>query len=316
MKKCVLTFIISMLIIILPLAAAADESDRMPDIDNIKKSLTIDFYVQNNEKEVPISGAEISIYKVADLTCENGSAEYTLLSQYESLRKCADGRDVTFDGMTVSESTELSKKLAVLVTDAYAVGITDIAGEYTFKDLSQGMYLVIESNAYDEAAEYEIIAPYLVSVPLAVKDNNGNYWKNDVISQPKTKIEAKSTDEPSTEEAASDEPATDEPESDEPESDEPTTELPATDESTVSTQSDVSSDVTDKTSSVTSVNSVTSAAEVTDSSNPVLTFFDISKVKTGFVSNITVFLMIMFASSFFIVILAGKKKGEDDDEKN
>ena len=169
MKKYVLMIILTVLVMIQPLAAVADESDRMPDIDVIEKSLTIDFSVQNNEKDIPISGAEISIYKVADLKCEYGSAEYTLLSQYESLKKYKDNKDVTFEGMTVSESNQFSKNIAKLVTDADAVGITDISGKYTFKGLTQGMYLIIETKAYDEADEYEIMDPYIVSVPFPQK---------------------------------------------------------------------------------------------------------------------------------------------------
>lgn len=293
MKKYIFTFITAILVMLVPMAAAAAESDKMPDIDDTKKSLTIHFYVQNSGVEVPISGAEIAIYKVADLNCENGSADFTLLSQYNSLKKDQNGKDVTFDGLSGTQAEELSKELADLVTNADAVGITDISGEYTFGNLSQGMYLVIESNSYQNASEYEIIVPYLVSVPLAVKDNNGNYWKYDVISEPKTKIEPKTIDESKT---SSDE---------------------STDTNTsINSDTDITSDKNSDSNKITDVSgntlSVTSAAET---SNPTPRFFDINVVKTGVVSNLMIFLMVLFGSAFFIVLTANKKKGEDDDEK-
>ncbi|MEE3450856.1 MAG: SpaA isopeptide-forming pilin-related protein [Acutalibacteraceae bacterium] len=309
MKKYVLMIILTVLVMIQPLAAVADESDRMPDIDVIEKSLTIDFSVQNNEKDIPISGAEISIYKVADLKCEYGSAEYTLLSQYESLKKYKDNKDVTFEGMTVSESNQFSKNIAKLVTDADAVGITDISGKYTFKGLTQGMYLIIETKAYDEADEYEIMDPYIVSVPFPQKKAEENYWEYEIISKPKTAIEAK--DEPTTDDSTSYAI-----ESENSSSELPTTDLPGTDPSEVSSQSTGSIDTTEKNYSTPSeASTISVTAEISEPSNPVTRFFDISKVKTGFISNVTIFLMIMFASSFIIVFFAGKKRGEDDDEK-
>jgi len=286
-KRVLLTLILSGLFF-LQSFAAADESDRMPDIENVEKSLTICFFVQNNDKEIPISGAEISIYKVAELNCENGSANYRLLSQFESLKEYKDNVDVTFDGMTVSESMELSNKLAKSVTDADAVGITDISGKCTFNDLTDGMYLVIETNAFDDAFEYEFIDPYIVSVPLAVKDKKGNYWEYEVLSKPKTVLQYLKEDDNVTS------------------SDVESYFLDVSSKEIVDSQT-ISSAVSSKNSSITMNDNLSN-----QSNNPVI--FDGNLVTTGFITNVIIVFMVLFASAFLIVIMLEKKKKDDDVE--
>lgn len=59
----------------------------MPEVKDTPKSLTVHFYVQKTGVDIPMSGAEIGIFRVAELNCNGGSADYILLPQYESLKR-------------------------------------------------------------------------------------------------------------------------------------------------------------------------------------------------------------------------------------
>ena len=288
MKKYFLTVIAIILVMLEPIAAAA-ANNKMPEIDDKAKNLTIHFYTQKIGVDIPISGAEIGIYKVAELSCDNGSANYELLPDYSDLRKTKDGRDVTFDGLSVSESEDLSKELAAMVTSPELSGITDTSGKFTFRNLSQGMYLVKELNAAGDASNYEIFTPYLISVPLAVKNDEGNYWEYDVISEPKTMVKSTDTDKTTDTDSNSD----------------------------FDSDSDGSSDTDTKThtntnSTIVTNNTPSGKTEVVNNNTSIN--YDSSKVKTGYITKITTIFMILFGSAFIIVLSLNKKQKEEEDE--
>lgn len=271
MKKCFLAIIVFLFAMNSALIVFAEQ---MPEIDSVEKSLSIHFYVQNSGVDIPISGAEIGIYKVADLKCENGSANYYLLSQFESLRKIENGKDVTFDGLSGTESEKLAAEFSNLVTSTNYTGMTDTSGKCTVNNIPQGMYLVMELGAEGEASKYEFFSPYLVSVPLGVKGIDGIIWEYNVISEPKTKIEIETTDN--------------------------------SDESIVPNEDN----------SPTVYNSNSNASSPTTSEKSIVQqLFDVSKVKTGIVSNIVIYLMILFAAAFVIIRLVDNRKGGSNDEK-
>ncbi len=191
--KCFSVFI-SLLTVMLfvmtePAVIHAANDNYMPDLDTSRaKSLTIYFYTQINGVDTPIDGAEVAVYKVADLQTHGGSADYTLSEEYSSLQKTSKGKDVTFDGITVTESVQLSEKLADLVNTPNGTAVTDTQGKCTFNDLEQGMYLVREISKSGTAGKFQTFAPYLISVPLAVNYTDVNEWLYDVLSEPKTKV--------------------------------------------------------------------------------------------------------------------------------
>jgi len=315
-KKQVLLVFIAVLLLFSTVIAYANESDRMPPLDNIKKNLTIYFYVQHNDEEIPISGAEISIYKVADLNCNYGSADYTLFSQYSSLKKEENGRDVTFDGISGTEAEKLAKQLSEIVTQPDAIGITNAYGLCEFDDLSQGMYLIIESKSQGVADEYELFSPYLISVPLAVKDDAGNYWKYDVLSEPKTIVEMKTPDSNTDIVINSDTDTNTDTQSDADTNTDVDTEsdiLSDTESETVNSSdvSSVESGDSDRTINVSSsVSSVYSSVDESRTSS----FFDKAAVQTGVISNIILVLFMLLASVLFAALSANKKEGENNDE--
>ena len=190
-KKTILMITAMMLIILQIVTASATEQCVMPEIVQQDKSLTVYYYIEKNGNETPIEGAKIEIYRVADLNCENGSAGYSLLPEYESLKKTRDGEDVTFEGLSGTESEKFSAELSKLVKTSDASAVTDSEGTAVFTSIPQGMYLVCETEATGEAKKYELFSPYIISVPLAVTEKEGNYWKYDVLSEPKTKTRVK-----------------------------------------------------------------------------------------------------------------------------
>lgn len=204
MKLKYLSLVVSLLTVMLfamtgPFSVLALEDNSMPDIENEKKSLTVYFYVQKIGVDMPIEGAEIGIYKIADLETSFGSANYTVLDKYAGLKKTQDNKDITFDGISVTESVELAKKFADIADKPEMTAVTNEDGMCGFADLEQGMYLVRELSASQEAAKYQMFEPYMISVPLAVRGAQaGNSWQYDVLSEPKTKVSSGSHSEIST----------------------------------------------------------------------------------------------------------------------
>ena len=130
-----------------PVEAYCAEKDRVPDLTDQGKNLNIIFYVQKSGVDTFIEGAEIGINKIADLTVSGGSASYTVTEPYLSLQKLEDGREVTFEGISVSESVEFAKEFAELTGEAEKTSVTDSKGECKFSDLEQGIYLVRELSS-------------------------------------------------------------------------------------------------------------------------------------------------------------------------
>lgn len=182
MKKYFIVLIAAIICIIKPISAFADEAYSMPPIEDRSTDLTIYFYVEHDNTEIPISGAEIVIYKIADISCVGGSPEYTLFPEYR------DDKDINFNGMTASQSSQLAKELSSFSPLTQYSQTTGTDGYCRFFDLPHGMYLVKEVNAQGDAAKYETMEPYLVSLPLGFQSENDSYWKYDVTSEPKTKI--------------------------------------------------------------------------------------------------------------------------------
>ncbi len=204
MKSKNLSLVMSLLTVMLlvltgPFSTLALEDNSMPDIENEKKSLTVYFYVQKIGVDTPLDGAEIGIYRIADLKTSYGSANYTVLDKYSSLKKTSDNKDVTFEGIPVTESIALAKQFADITDKPEMTAVTDENGMCRFDDLEQGMYLVRELSASGEAKKYQLFEPYMISVPLAFSDvQSGNRWQYDVLSEPKTKVSSGSHSEMST----------------------------------------------------------------------------------------------------------------------
>lgn len=290
MKKYFLLLVAAIIIIMEPLSAFADQTYSMPPIEDKEVELTIYFYVQHNGIEVPISDAEIAVYKTADISCEGGGAEYTLLPDYWSLRKMRDEKDVTFDGITATQSAELAEKLSQLTETFEQSAVTGADGKCTFFGLSQGMYLVREINAEGEAAKYDTIAPYLISLPLGIKSDDGNYWKYDVLSEPKTKVKRNNDSD---------------------------SDISSDSDSDFDTDSDNEKNYdSDKTTVNRNDPQPDTPVYQYSENNTPISFFNIEKVKTGVVTNVMLLFAILFLSSLIIALTVRRKKSDDKDKRD
>ena len=89
LKLKYLSLLVSLLTVMLfvvtgPFSVLALEENSVPDIENEKKSLTVYFFVQLVGVDTPIEGAEVGIYRIADLKTSFGSANYTVLQARNS----------------------------------------------------------------------------------------------------------------------------------------------------------------------------------------------------------------------------------------
>ena len=159
-------------------------------------SIQVRLEVEKDGKELPISGAHVSVYRVADLEQKEDTALYRLTAPYRSLQKTdKSGRDSTFDGLNADQSADLAAKLARLARGPAASGKTDQEGQVLLSGLEPGMYLTVETDREGTAEKYEYFDPYLVSVP----DYQDGKWILHVQSSPKTELTAlRGSDNPSS----------------------------------------------------------------------------------------------------------------------
>ena len=124
-----------------------------------------------------IAGAELSLYRVADVFHGNdGALQYRYTTAFESC------------DFAVTDS-DLAKKLEGFVENKSIDSIkmtTDGQGKAVFPELDMGLYLVIQSNT---VSGYSPCKPFIVSLPLETK----GVYQYDVDASPKTEI-AKLTD--------------------------------------------------------------------------------------------------------------------------
>lgn len=136
---------------------------------------------------VALSGAGISITKVADAKEEQGTVVYTLgdaLSAYSETN--AFGFETFFDDMTAIESNQTAALLASENLTADFTGTTDTDGSVTFSELPLGMYLVTQISSDGVSADYTQFEPFLISIPSMNED--GAFY-TDLESRPKTDVE-------------------------------------------------------------------------------------------------------------------------------
>ena len=155
---------------------ANDTVHTMPEFENRKASMTITCDYYDEDKTTHIDGVTFEIYRVSDVTNTFGSISYVLLDKYKHL-------NISFDGMTASESNEYAKSLAQETNGADSKkGTTDSTGKAYFSDLDFGIYLVKQTGRVGTALNYTYYEPFLVIVPGISEDFT---WINDVEVCPK-----------------------------------------------------------------------------------------------------------------------------------
>ena len=162
------------LAICIPASAFASEEHaaRQPDYTRTG-SVAVDIATAKGNT---VSGGKLSIYRIADAVYENGDNLFVFTKDFEDCGLSLDGIEDEETG-----APELAKEFADYVEEKSLKGTeieVDDKGHVDFKDLSLGLYLILQS---EENEEYAPISPFLITVPLW----DGEKLVYDVIAKPK-----------------------------------------------------------------------------------------------------------------------------------
>lgn len=139
-------------------------------------TLTLQLEYTAQGKTTPIGGATMTLYQVAQ--ANEGINHFEPTEAFSSL-------NVVFDeGMTAAEMAKQAKLAADIATKAGLAGqqvTSDAQGAARVGVLSPGIYLVVQTAATGDAANYNASEPFLVSVPQVFE--NEIVW--DVVAKPK-----------------------------------------------------------------------------------------------------------------------------------
>lgn len=127
-----------------------------------------------------ISGAEFSIYQVADL--KEDKSGYTIKDPFQWSGSFTDIKTADAQlklSLNFEKQSRNVKELMKLKTGG--------DGVVNFTGLEDGMYLVVETGVTEEAEDYTHLQPFLVMVP---QFENGT-WNKTVNAKPKTEIQRK-----------------------------------------------------------------------------------------------------------------------------
>lgn len=172
--------LVLMLLAAAKLSAFAAEPVEMPDLREEEGTLTIETKYTDEDNVTSITGMELAIYKVADVTVKNGDVRYTLTEDFKNV-------NVDFNGMTAEDSIVAANLFYAKVTENNLKGQKAVSedGYAAFGRVSHGMYLVIQTGAKGQAENYTGIDPYLVMAPQPMVEMGSNDWEYDVLSIPK-----------------------------------------------------------------------------------------------------------------------------------
>lgn len=162
MKKYLLLLLI---FLISPINVKADTLD-------FDKKGSLKIKLEEQTENASVSGAEVTIYKLADATEVNNNLSFKYVDE---LNQCK---------VDVNSIKEIDDELYSCIQNKDLVehkGITNSLGIVEFNNLDLGLYLVRETNS---PSNYSYFEDFLVMLPNFL-DNN---WIYDVYSTPKTDI--------------------------------------------------------------------------------------------------------------------------------
>lgn len=166
--------------------------NNVPPLSGQKASLELRFIFNDNKTQKAISGAEFTLYRVADLSVSGNTAVFTPLTPFQA-------HPVDYDHLSASASEKTAAAFAKLTAKAHpaANATTDSNGTARFSSLPYGMYLVVQTGTSGQAAAYDKVEPFLAMVPEGVDQGNGHsLWDYYAVIYPKTTVKARPT--PST----------------------------------------------------------------------------------------------------------------------
>ena len=178
-----LSLVAIMLVTGLQMAFAAG-GVRMPDLSSDTSNLTIKTQYTDEKETTPISGMELTIHKVADVSVKDGVADYTATEKFASL-------GINFNEMTTESSISAADDLHAVAAANGLKGqsaVSDGSGTADFGAVSNGIYLVTQTSASGDAEDYTGLNPYLVMAPMPLTDIGENDWEYNVVSIPKMAV--------------------------------------------------------------------------------------------------------------------------------
>ena len=179
MRKCLRSLLALLLLLCLPLSAAAHP---VPDE---QKDGQCSITVSMTYKGKAVRGGKLALYKVGDVAENDGNYSFVPV---EAIRgDIPEFGDIESPELA-GKLAKLEKKLTPVTADPVTVGKD---GKATFSNLTFGLYLVVQKTA---ASGYGKIAPFLVSVPYLYRDE----YQYEVTSQPKTDLEREAPTKPTS----------------------------------------------------------------------------------------------------------------------
>ena len=125
-------------------------------------------------KQTPYPGISMKLYQVGTASENNGNVSFTLDSRFA-------GSGITMDSLTTADKWAVAARTLASLASSSGInaieGTSDAQGQIFFNNLSQGVYLLVQSSSQDRI----IISPSLLTVPL---QENGQ-WIYDVKTYPK-----------------------------------------------------------------------------------------------------------------------------------
>lgn len=179
----ILSLIATMLVMGAQLASAEVVS-QMPDLEYDTSSLLITMQNTDENVNTTIKGFHLTLYKVADVKVKNGNVDYTATEQFK-------GVPVDYNSLTVESSIAAAKDLYDYAAQNKIEGITKISdanGEVDFGQVDNGMYLIAQTAATDDALKYEALKPYIIMAPQQLTELGYFEWEYEVESIPKTQV--------------------------------------------------------------------------------------------------------------------------------
>lgn len=142
-------------------------------IVDFSKKGSIEITLEEQEENKGISGAEITIYKIADAKSENSNLVFEYIEQ---LKECSVDLKKLDEP---SAASEISKCITMDVPKY--IGTTNDLGIIKFNRLDLGIYLILQTK---QVEKYSSIEPFLALIPI----DEENKWTYDIKAIPKTEI--------------------------------------------------------------------------------------------------------------------------------
>lgn len=163
--KCFLIFVLGIMIV---KPVLADTSDNIVDFS---KKGSISITLGEDEENIKVSGADVTIYKIADAYSKDSNLAFNYHESLKDYEFELNGGNISEEVLEIIANNEIINFSAT----------TNELGTVIFTDLDLGLYLVIQTNRVEG---YSKIDPFLVFIPEIID----NIWVYDVNAEPKVDI--------------------------------------------------------------------------------------------------------------------------------